>query len=168
MLPGTTTLSLLLLATLASAKSSPRRLNHDIHEGNLPRQPHLIREPGPTRTYSARAYSHNRRTAGAPVTPSDWPTTTQPAATPSITVASAADPYLLSLSYALNNQNNALWTTQYTGDLTYYATGSVSCGDVYTDSTYTAAISHLMYDAWPGYTANTNREFLRIQNQLDV
>ena len=69
----------------------------------------------------------NKRTAGAPVVPADWPTTTQAGAIPSATAASASDPYLTSISDALNNNGNSLWTTKYTGDLTYYDTGSVAC-----------------------------------------
>lgn len=158
MLLQTLPLSFLLFGTLVSAKSSPRRLDSETQK--LPQQPHPVQNPGVARTNSTHTYSHDRRTAGVPVTPSDWPTTTQPAAIPSHTVASSADPYLNSLSQALNNNNNALWTTKYTGDLTWYDTGSVACGDVYADSTYTAAVAHAMWDSWPGFTANTNRKCL--------
>lgn len=89
--------------------------------------------------------------------PPDWPTVTQPADTYSATKTSPADPYLTSISQALDNTQNSLFTAQYTGDLTYYGQGQTSCGDVYTDQTYTAAISHLVYDSWPGATVNTNR-----------
>jgi hypothetical protein len=42
--------------------------------------------------------------------------------------------------------------------MTYYDTGLVACGDQFDDSTYTAAVSKLMFDAWPGAnTASTNR-----------
>ncbi|KAF8307013.1 hypothetical protein DL93DRAFT_2101420 [Clavulina sp. PMI_390] len=132
------------LFTLVQAGHGPRRLGSPSHQ---------VR--GPSKAASAHKFSHNRRTTGAPVTPSDWPTTTQPAATPSITVANSADPYLTTLSQALNMQSLSSWTATYTGDLTYYDTGVVACGDTYTDSTYTAAISHLLYDSWAGY-AGTN------------
>ncbi|KAJ7840372.1 hypothetical protein B0H14DRAFT_2360685, partial [Mycena olivaceomarginata] len=36
--------------------------------------------------------------------------------------------------------------------------GTGACGDVYDDSSFTAAVSHLMYDAWPGANpTETNR-----------
>lgn len=78
---------------------------------------------------SKRVSRHNKvkRTPGAPVTPSDWPTTTQAGAVPSATKASSSDPYLNSISDALNNNGNSYWTTKYTGDLTFYNTGSVAC-----------------------------------------
>ncbi|KZV90802.1 hypothetical protein EXIGLDRAFT_565251, partial [Exidia glandulosa HHB12029] len=44
-----------------------------------------------------------------------------------------------------------------TGVMTYYGQGQTACGDVYDDSTYTAAISHTTYDAWPGASPSTNR-----------
>lgn len=144
MLSQTILLSLLLSGSVVSASSSgPRRLD-------LPNGP---------RSNATASRTIQRRTAGVPITPADWPTTTQAGPIPSYTKASTADPYLNSLSYALNNAGNSLFTAQYTGDLTYYDTASVACGDVYDDSTYTAAISHELYDSWPGFTAgsNTNR-----------
>ncbi|KAI0044972.1 hypothetical protein FA95DRAFT_1561606 [Auriscalpium vulgare] len=89
--------------------------------------------------------------------PAFWPTKTQAAATYSATAASAADPMLLSVSDALNNKGNALFTEEHTGDLTFYGQGLGACGDTYDDSTYTAALSHFTYDAWPGATEETNR-----------
>lgn len=141
-------LSLLTFSIFASASTpGPRRLNHD---GSFDKH---------SRSNITATRTMNRRTAGAPVTPSDWPTTTQAGATPSITAVTAADPYLDSLSYALNNAKNSLWTATYSGDLTYYDTASVACGDVYTDSDYIAAISESLFDSWPGFTSggNTNR-----------
>lgn len=144
MLSQTIILSLLLSGSVAYASSpGPRRLD-------LPNGP---------RSNATASRTIQRRTAGVPITPADWPTTTQAGPIPSYTKASTADPYLNSLSYALNNAGNSLFTAQYTGELTYYDTASVACGDVYDDSTYTAAISHELYDSWPGFTAgsNTNR-----------
>jgi len=38
------------------------------------------------------------------------------------------------------------------------AQSQTACGDTYDDSTYTAAVSKLLYDSWPGAnTASTNR-----------
>lgn len=90
--------------------------------------------------------------------PSNWPTITQPGSTYSATKTSPADPYLTSISQALDNTKNTKFTAQYTGDFTYYAQSLTSCGDVYDDSTLTAAISHILYDSWPGaMLSNTNR-----------
>ncbi|KAJ6583739.1 hypothetical protein B0H10DRAFT_2039833 [Mycena sp. CBHHK59/15] len=42
--------------------------------------------------------------------------------------------------------------------MTWYEQGLTACGDVYNDSSFTAAVSHLMYDVWPGgVETETNR-----------
>ncbi|KAJ7661980.1 hypothetical protein DFH06DRAFT_1397805 [Mycena polygramma] len=89
--------------------------------------------------------------------PSDWPTATQAAATPTSTVASASDPYLEELSKAIDNSGNAFFTESHTGDMTYYDQGLGACGDYYDDNSFTAAVSQIMYDSWPGNTPNHNR-----------
>ncbi|KAA1468194.1 hypothetical protein DENSPDRAFT_833424 [Dentipellis sp. KUC8613] len=43
-----------------------------------------------------------------------------------------------------------------TGQGTYYATGLGSCGIVNNDSDYIVAVSHLLYDSYPGAGANPN------------
>jgi hypothetical protein len=44
-----------------------------------------------------------------------------------------------------------------TGQATYYGTGLGSCGITSTDSDYIVAVSHLLYDVFPGYNgANPN------------
>ncbi|KAG5337153.1 hypothetical protein J132_07720 [Termitomyces sp. J132] len=96
-------------------------------------------------------------TAGAAFKPAEWPAQTQAGAAPAATRASAADPFLTELSKSFNNKNNAYYTKVHTGDMTFYSTGTVSCGDTYDDSTFTAAVSKLMFDHWPGATAETNR-----------
>lgn len=145
-------LSFVLSGVFASSPG-PRRLHHDVaHKHAHARSVNVTGTP-----------TIHGRTVGVPVTPADWPTTTQAGAIPSITAVNAADPNLISLSYALNNAGNSLFTTKYTGDLTYYATGQTSCGDVQVDTSYTAAVSHLMYDTWPGVTANPNRRSHRSQ-----
>jgi hypothetical protein len=57
------------------------------------------------------------------------------------------------MSKAYNNKNNPLFTQVHTGQMTYYGQGLGACGDTYDDSSYTAAVSKLMYDAWPGAIA---------------
>jgi len=90
--------------------------------------------------------------------PSDWPTATQAGPQPTSTVASPADPYLKELSKAIDNSGNAQFTETHSGDMTWYDTGIVACGDVYDDTSFTAAVSHLMFDSWPGAnTAAQNR-----------
>lgn len=46
--------------------------------------------------------------------------------------------------------------TTYSGQGTYYATGLGSCGITNKDTDLIAAVSHLLYDSWPGATANPN------------
>jgi len=41
--------------------------------------------------------------------------------------------------------------------MTYYGQGEGACGDTYDDSTFTAAVSMLMFDVWPGSSAAQNR-----------
>ncbi|KAJ7653627.1 hypothetical protein DFH06DRAFT_1204314 [Mycena polygramma] len=90
--------------------------------------------------------------------PADWPTATQAGATPTSTVASTSDPYLEELSKALDNSGNSFFTETHTGDMTYYGQGLGACGDVYDDNSFTAAVSELMFDNWPGAsTAAQNR-----------
>ncbi|KAF9521185.1 hypothetical protein BS47DRAFT_1335299 [Hydnum rufescens UP504] len=128
-------------------------------------------KPTPSKTLSSSSSSSSSSAPPSPSSPShnpskvilgagkpaDWPTKTQGGPTYSATAASPADPYLRSVSDALNNKENPLFTEEHTGDLTYYGQGLGACGDTYDDSTYTAAISHVLYDAWPGATEETNR-----------
>ncbi|KAJ7770951.1 hypothetical protein DFH07DRAFT_1057993 [Mycena maculata] len=85
-----------------------------------------------------------------PTKPADWPTATQAGPTPTSTVASASDQYLEELSKAIDNSGNSQFTKIHTGDMTYYSQGLGACGDVYDDNSFTAAVSHLMFDSWPG------------------
>ncbi|KAI0820941.1 plant expansin [Irpex lacteus] len=41
---------------------------------------------------------------------------------------------------------------KHTGEGTYYATGLTACGVTNNDSEYIAAVSHLLYDSFPGYS----------------
>ncbi|KIY52769.1 hypothetical protein FISHEDRAFT_69581 [Fistulina hepatica ATCC 64428] len=116
-----------------------------------------------TTTYTTSATSMSSAAGSGEVTiaaePSDWPTKTQEYASATASTTSAADPYLEILSEAYNNTNNPLFTREkYSGQMTWYDTGIVACGDTYTDDTMTAAVSHTLYDAWPGAdTSATNR-----------
>jgi hypothetical protein len=89
-----------------------------------------------------------------PTRPADWPSTTQKvsgsAPQPTSTVATSSDPYLEVLSEAINYSEYDAFTQVHTGDMTYYGQGLGACGDVYDDNSFTAAVSHLMFDAWPG------------------
>lgn len=93
--------------------------------------------------------------------PSGWQTVTRSAFGPTRT--SDADPYLLSLSEAVDNSANHWFTSVHEGNMTYYGQGLGACGDTYDDKSFTAAVSMIMFDAWPGATAEQNRyvpEFL--------
>ncbi|KAJ7619273.1 hypothetical protein FB45DRAFT_930300 [Roridomyces roridus] len=92
-----------------------------------------------------------------PVKPADWPSQTQSGPQPTSTVASASDPYLEKLSEAIDNSGNDFFTEVHTGDMTYYGQGLGACGDVYDDNSFTAAVSMLMFDNWPGASAEQNR-----------
>ncbi|KAJ7023245.1 hypothetical protein C8F04DRAFT_1048143 [Mycena alexandri] len=92
-----------------------------------------------------------------PVKPAHWPTATQSGPQPTSTVASGSDPYLEELSKAIDNSGNAFFTQSHTGDMTYYGQGLGACGDVYDDNSFTAAVSKLMFDVWPGASAEQNR-----------
>ncbi|KAJ7079979.1 hypothetical protein B0H15DRAFT_857557 [Mycena belliarum] len=92
-----------------------------------------------------------------PVKPADWPSATQAGPKPASTVASAADPYLKELSKAIDNSGNPDFTAVHTGEMTYYGQGLGACGDVYDDNSFTAAVSMIMFDRWPGSTGQQNR-----------
>jgi rare lipoprotein A (peptidoglycan hydrolase) len=92
-----------------------------------------------------------------PVKPADWPTATQAKAVPTAVRTSAADPYLMELSKAIDNSQNPQFTKVHVGQMTYYGQGLGACGDVYDDQSYTAAVSKLMYDSWPGADGAQNR-----------
>ncbi|KAJ7153527.1 hypothetical protein C8R43DRAFT_448889 [Mycena crocata] len=84
------------------------------------------------------------------VKPANWPTATQHGSQPTATRASASDPYLSELSKAIDNSGNEFFTSVHKGEMTYYGQGLGACGDVYDDESFTAAVSMLMYDKWPG------------------
>nr|GAT51172.1 predicted protein [Mycena chlorophos] len=85
-----------------------------------------------------------------PTKPSDWPTATQHGDVPTSTVASSSDPYLEELSKGIDYSSYDVFTQVHSGDMTYYGQGLGACGDVYDDNSFTAAVSHLMFDAWLG------------------
>jgi hypothetical protein len=59
----------------------------------------------------------------------------------------------MELSKSYNNANNALYNQVHKGVMTYYGQGLGACGDTYDDNSFTAAVSRLMYDSWPGAVA---------------
>ncbi|PPQ67803.1 hypothetical protein CVT25_009106 [Psilocybe cyanescens] len=81
----------------------------------------------------------------------------QAGAAPAAVRTSLADPFLLELSKPYNNANNAFFNKVHVGEMTYYGQGLGACGDTYDDSSFTAAVSKIMYDAWPGATESRNR-----------
>lgn len=78
---------------------------------------------------------------------------TQAGAAPAATRTSAADPFLMELSKSYNNADNPLYNKVHKGIMTYYGQGLGACGDTYDDNSFTAAVSKLMYDSWPGAMA---------------
>lgn len=93
---------------------------------------------------------------------------------------SPADPFLTALSQSYNNKGNQFYTQVHKGQMTYYGQGLGACGDTYDDDSMTAAVSKLMYDAWPGAWAgeqNRNpicgpyvpgRKLLNMQGKYDT
>ncbi|KAJ7135108.1 hypothetical protein C8R46DRAFT_1235207 [Mycena filopes] len=92
-----------------------------------------------------------------PVKPKHWPTATQSGPKPTSTRTSDADKYLGELSKAIDNSGNPLFTESHTGDMTYYTTGVVACGDVYDENSFTAAVYQDMYNNWPGANGQDNQ-----------
>lgn len=90
---------------------------------------------------------------GNGIKPPGWPMLTQAGAAPAATRTSAADPFLMELSKSYNNADNPLYNKVHKGIMTYYGQGLGACGDTYDDNSFTAAVSKLMYDSWPGAMA---------------
>jgi len=112
--------------------------------------------PAPTTKDSSPSPTSGAAAGFKPVKPSDWPTATQAGAQPTSTVASVHDPFLEELSKALEYSDYDVFNQVHQGDMTYYGQGLGACGDVYDDSSMTAAVSHVMFDAWLG--ADTNAQ----------
>ena len=73
-----------------------------------------------TKTSHAASSTATSNTAnGSNLKPSNWPTATQAGAAPAATRTSAADPFLLQLSKAYNNADNALYNEVHTGQMTF-------------------------------------------------
>ncbi|KAJ7057959.1 hypothetical protein C8F01DRAFT_1027365 [Mycena amicta] len=112
------------------------------------------KKPAATTTTKASSSSPTNQAVAAgdftPTKPSDWPTATQAGDIPTSTVASSHDPFLEELSKAIDYSSYDVFTQVHEGDMTYYGQGLGACGDVYDDNSFTAAVSHLMFDAWLG------------------
>ncbi|OSD03599.1 hypothetical protein PYCCODRAFT_1451679 [Trametes coccinea BRFM310] len=93
--------------------------------------------------------------------PTSTPAETKPTstATPSTThhSSSAAPATSSAASTGSSSDEPSYMTGTQTGDGTYYSTGLGSCGITNQDSDHIVAVSHLLYDSYPGYTgANPN------------
>ncbi|KAJ7140383.1 hypothetical protein C8R46DRAFT_1046899 [Mycena filopes] len=119
-------------------------------------------------TTSSPSLDTGREAAGGfkPVKPKYWPTATQSGPKPTSTRTSDADKYLGELSKAIDNSGNPLFTESHTGDMTYYGQSIGACGDQYDENSFTAAVSHHIYDkkftniiitSWPGASGEQNR-----------
>lgn len=67
-----------------------------------------------------------------------------------------AKPQPANLSVVSGNKTVSIDLLPKSGDATYYATGLGACGMVSTDTSMIAAVSHLLFDTFPGATANPN------------
>ncbi|EIW74045.1 plant expansin [Coniophora puteana RWD-64-598 SS2] len=82
----------------------------------------------------------------------DVPTTTVPTSTPVPTTSVAPSTTSTSSSVAPTSTLPAYLVGTQTGDGTYYAPGLGACGISNTNADMIAAVSHLLYDTFPGYT----------------
>ncbi|RDX52071.1 hypothetical protein OH76DRAFT_242576 [Lentinus brumalis] len=96
-----------------------------------------------------------------PSSTKEKPTTTkEPATTEKPTTSKAAEPTSPPSSGSANDPLGIL-TGQHVGQGTFYATGLGSCGITNSDSDFIAAVSHELYDNYPGYNgANPNNNDL--------
>ncbi|KAJ7135101.1 hypothetical protein C8R46DRAFT_649613 [Mycena filopes] len=141
-------------STLFSTTSAaPSATSAEATNGSSP----TSRQPSSSSSSSSSSGDTGSVAAGGfnPVKPKDWPTATQSGAIPTRT--SAADQYLEKLSDAIDNSGNPFFTESHTGEMTYYYTGKVACGDQYDDKSFTAAVSLDMYDNWPGFNGQDNQ-----------
>ncbi|KAI0673505.1 RlpA-like double-psi beta-barrel-protein domain-containing protein-containing protein [Trametes maxima] len=105
-------------------------------------------------TTKAEATTQAQPTTHEQPTTQAAPTTTPKPATTHHTTAAA--PATTSQASSSGNEPSFMTGTQ-TGQGTYYATGLGSCGITNSDTDYIAAVSHLLYDSFPGYNgANPN------------
>ncbi|PPQ64402.1 hypothetical protein CVT26_002109 [Gymnopilus dilepis] len=99
----------------------------------------------------------------SPTPPKETPTTPPPAPSPtthakpapSPTTAPAKAPSSGNTSGSSSNLPSFLVGTQ-TGDGTFYSTGLGACGITNKDTDYIAAVSHLLFDTFPGAGVNPN------------
>ncbi|KAI0778552.1 RlpA-like double-psi beta-barrel-protein domain-containing protein-containing protein [Trametes elegans] len=95
-------------------------------------------------------------TSSAAPTTKETPTTTkqeQPTTTKQEQpTTSAAPPAETSQASSGGSDQPSFMTGTQTGQGTFYATGLGSCGITNSDTDYIAAVSHLLYDSFPGYT----------------
>ncbi|KAM5533116.1 hypothetical protein V8D89_013259 [Ganoderma adspersum] len=101
--------------------------------------------PQPTSTHVAQP-----TTTAKPTTTKVQPTTTaQPTTTQKTTTAAA--PTTSASSGSSASDPLGILTGTHSGDGTYYATGLGSCGITNSDTDKIVAVSHLLYDQYPGY-----------------
>ncbi|PLW56413.1 hypothetical protein PCANC_03477 [Puccinia coronata f. sp. avenae] len=77
------------------------------------------------------------------------------ASTSSTTTASSTSAASSTSTASSTSSSNSTTDTN-TGEATYYGTGLGACGIVSTDTSMIAAASHLLFDSFPGATANPN------------
>ncbi|KAI0754121.1 hypothetical protein C8Q80DRAFT_346914 [Daedaleopsis nitida] len=161
---------LVLLSVVLSAAAVSHQVRGVNHHAIAARaaQPDAAPEPIPSKAIRKRADT-NRCKVGATsilepetTTKHDDPTTTkhdEPTTTekPTITHTTAEPTTTTKSSSGGGNDPQGILSGTHTGEGTWYPTGLTACGIVNDDSEYIVALSHLLFDTYPGYNgANPN------------
>ncbi|THG98129.1 hypothetical protein EW026_g3998 [Hermanssonia centrifuga] len=116
--------------------------------------PALTSSAAPSSKSTALETPIPRITSEAPTAPTSASVAPTSAAPAKPTITRAALPAVTSTA---SSSDNSLLTATHTGDATFYATGLGACGIVNEDSDFIAAVSHILFDEFPGYNgANPN------------
>jgi hypothetical protein len=92
------------------------------------------------------------QTTATPEPPKETPTPEPPKATSSQAPPPPPPPAKTTTKDAPPTPTNSGGSGEvFSGDGTFYATGLGSCGITNSDTDFIAAVSHLLYDSWPGY-----------------
>jgi hypothetical protein len=89
--------------------------------------------------------------AAPPPPPKTSHTPPPPKATPPPPKATPTPPPTQGSGSSASGSTDPLFTDTHSGDATFYATGLGSCGITNHDTDFIAAVSHLLYDSFPGY-----------------
>ncbi|KAF8315049.1 hypothetical protein DL93DRAFT_2079744 [Clavulina sp. PMI_390] len=109
----------------------------------------------PSTTTSLKMVKTTTTSVGAPGNPGGDPTTTSTPTTTKHTTSTHTTSKAAKTTSVSSGGGGGSGTT-YSGDGTYYGTGLGACGITSKDTDYIVAVSHLLYDSYPGATANPN------------